>query len=184
MSEPLLSIRNHHAPACGDPPIVNSDDPHVYIGYFENEHGEQWIFTCCRAILDMVATAESSFSSCWRGHAAHVHGSCLETGATAITACSANPAAPASCFWWPRLYRTPPGQTTRRPTPACPSVPRAWDCRRLPGNPHSPRPHRNLPVDRHLHLPSTQGSGLSDHGKGGPRTTPRVPSCRRSHTRT
>jgi hypothetical protein len=34
MSEPLLSIRNHHAPACGDPPIVNSDDPNVYIGYF------------------------------------------------------------------------------------------------------------------------------------------------------
>jgi hypothetical protein len=48
MSEPLLSIRNHHAPACGDPPIVNSDDPNVYIGYFENEHGEQWIFTCDR----------------------------------------------------------------------------------------------------------------------------------------
>jgi hypothetical protein len=45
MSEPLLSIRNHHAPTCGDPPIVNSDDPNVYIGYFENEHGEQWIFT-------------------------------------------------------------------------------------------------------------------------------------------
>ena len=48
MSEPLLSIRNYHAPACGDPPIVNSDDPNVYIGYFENEHGEQWIFTCDR----------------------------------------------------------------------------------------------------------------------------------------
>jgi hypothetical protein len=48
MSEPLLSIRNHHASASGDPPIVKSDDPNVYIGYFENEHGEQWIFTCDR----------------------------------------------------------------------------------------------------------------------------------------
>jgi hypothetical protein len=45
MSEPLLRIRNHHLPACGDPPIVNSDDSAIYIGYFENPHGEQWIFT-------------------------------------------------------------------------------------------------------------------------------------------
>jgi hypothetical protein len=45
MSEPLLRIRNHHAPGCGDPPIVNDDDPDLYIGYFENPHGEQWIFT-------------------------------------------------------------------------------------------------------------------------------------------
>lgn len=45
MSEPLLRIRNHHVAECGDPPIVNGDDPAVYIGYFENPHGEQWIFT-------------------------------------------------------------------------------------------------------------------------------------------
>ena len=45
MSEPLLQIRNHHTVACGDPPIVNSDDPDLYIGYFENPHGEQWVFT-------------------------------------------------------------------------------------------------------------------------------------------
>jgi hypothetical protein len=44
MSEPLLRIRNHHSPSCGDPPIVGSDDPEVYIGYFENQYGEQWIF--------------------------------------------------------------------------------------------------------------------------------------------
>ena len=44
MSDPLLKIRNRHAVACGDPPIVNSDDPHVYIGYFQNALGEQWIF--------------------------------------------------------------------------------------------------------------------------------------------
>ena len=44
MSEPLLQIRNYHTSACGDPPIVNSDDPNVYIGYFENAFGEQWVF--------------------------------------------------------------------------------------------------------------------------------------------
>lgn len=49
MSEPLLRIRNHHAPTCGDPPIVNSDDLDVYIGYFENAFGEQWTFTYSRA---------------------------------------------------------------------------------------------------------------------------------------
>ena len=45
MSEPLLQIHNRHAVACGDPPIVNSDDPHLYVGYFQNAFGEQWIFT-------------------------------------------------------------------------------------------------------------------------------------------
>ena len=45
MSEPLLRLRNHHSAQCGDPPIVSSDDPDVYIGYFENAFGEQWIFT-------------------------------------------------------------------------------------------------------------------------------------------
>ncbi len=45
MSDPLLSIRNHHTPACGDPPIVDECSGDVYIGYFANSHGEQWIFT-------------------------------------------------------------------------------------------------------------------------------------------
>lgn len=45
MSDPILMIPNHHSSACGDPPIINGDDPAVYIGYFENSYGEQWIFT-------------------------------------------------------------------------------------------------------------------------------------------
>ena len=49
MSDPLLTIRNHHSAACGDPPIVNEEGRDTYIGYFGNEHGEQWIFTCNRA---------------------------------------------------------------------------------------------------------------------------------------
>jgi hypothetical protein len=45
MSEPLLRVHNHHAAGCGDPPIVDGDDPNIYIGYYENPFGEQWIFT-------------------------------------------------------------------------------------------------------------------------------------------
>ena len=45
MVEPLLCIRNHHGAGCGDPPIVTGDDPATYTCYFENPHGEQWIFT-------------------------------------------------------------------------------------------------------------------------------------------
>ena len=45
MSEPLLQIHNHHAVACGDPPIVSSNAPHVDVGHFQNALGEQWIFT-------------------------------------------------------------------------------------------------------------------------------------------
>ena len=48
MSEPLLKIANHHAPACGDPPIVDGGAENCYVGYFENPHGEQWIFTMNR----------------------------------------------------------------------------------------------------------------------------------------
>ncbi|HCS52591.1 hypothetical protein [Rubinisphaera sp.] len=43
-----MTIRNHHRPSCGDPPIVNEDSRYTYIGYFESQHGEQWIFTCNR----------------------------------------------------------------------------------------------------------------------------------------
>jgi hypothetical protein len=44
LSEPLLKIRNRHALASGDPPIVDGTNPDHYIGYFENMYGEQWIF--------------------------------------------------------------------------------------------------------------------------------------------
>ncbi len=49
VSDPLLRIRNHHSVACGDPPIINGDDPNVYLGYFENAFGEQWVFSFDRA---------------------------------------------------------------------------------------------------------------------------------------
>ena len=49
MSDPLLQIRNHHSVACGDPPIINSDDANIYLGYFENAFGEQWVFSFDRS---------------------------------------------------------------------------------------------------------------------------------------
>ena len=45
MSDPLLTIHNHHTAACGDAPSVTSESGNPYIGYFENPFGEQWIFT-------------------------------------------------------------------------------------------------------------------------------------------
>jgi len=48
MSDPLLKIANHHAAACGDPPIVDGNAQNCYVGYFENPHGEQRIFTMNR----------------------------------------------------------------------------------------------------------------------------------------
>lgn len=56
MSDPLLSIRNHHAPTSGDPPIINVSDRDTYIGYFENEHGEQWVFTSNRTTGEAFLT--------------------------------------------------------------------------------------------------------------------------------
>jgi hypothetical protein len=47
MSHPLLTIRNHHSAECGDPPVL-ADESFSYLGYFQNEHGEQWVFTYSR----------------------------------------------------------------------------------------------------------------------------------------
>jgi hypothetical protein len=41
----LFRAKNNHSPDCGVPPAINNDDRNVYVGYFQNEHGEQWIFT-------------------------------------------------------------------------------------------------------------------------------------------
>jgi len=42
-SLPILQIRNHHVASCGTPPRIE-ERPHQYLGYFENEYGEQMIF--------------------------------------------------------------------------------------------------------------------------------------------
>lgn len=49
MSEPMLTIHNRHSAACGIPPAFSTKAADLYIGYFENRSGEQWIFTFDRA---------------------------------------------------------------------------------------------------------------------------------------
>jgi hypothetical protein len=41
----MLTIYNHHAAACGIPPAFSNAGADLYIGYFANRYGEQWIFT-------------------------------------------------------------------------------------------------------------------------------------------
>ena len=42
----VFAVYNNPVPGCGEPPrLETSDDEGLYRGYFENEHGEQWIFT-------------------------------------------------------------------------------------------------------------------------------------------
>jgi hypothetical protein len=38
----LLSVENVHVEDCGEPPEFNASDH--YLSYFENAHGEQWVF--------------------------------------------------------------------------------------------------------------------------------------------
>jgi hypothetical protein len=45
MNETLLLIRNRHLAACGVPAAITGDNPDVYLGYYENALGEQWVFT-------------------------------------------------------------------------------------------------------------------------------------------
>ena len=49
MSEPMLTIYNHHPAAGGIPPARSDAAADLYFGCFENRHGEQWIFTFDRA---------------------------------------------------------------------------------------------------------------------------------------
>ncbi|WP_165234531.1 hypothetical protein [Aquisphaera insulae] len=46
----VFAACNNHDPRCGPPPrLRNTDNPGLYHGYFENRHGEQFVFTCDRA---------------------------------------------------------------------------------------------------------------------------------------
>ena len=44
-AEPILTIYNQHTAHCGIAPALTKESPAVYVGYFENPFGEQWIFT-------------------------------------------------------------------------------------------------------------------------------------------
>ena len=48
--ELIFVAHNHHDPRCGRPPrLRNIDNPGLYHGYFENRHGEQFVFAFDRA---------------------------------------------------------------------------------------------------------------------------------------
>jgi len=40
-----LRVFNQHSTHCGTPPSISNEPPALYVGYFENRYGEQWIFT-------------------------------------------------------------------------------------------------------------------------------------------
>ncbi len=40
----ILKIYNKHSASCGGPPAIDNADRSKYYGYFQNEHGEQWLF--------------------------------------------------------------------------------------------------------------------------------------------
>jgi len=52
VSEPMLTIHNRHPAACGIPPAFSTEAVDLYIGYFENRDGEQWIFTFDRGMRE------------------------------------------------------------------------------------------------------------------------------------
>jgi hypothetical protein len=45
MPEVVLTIHNQHSKFCGNPPSISNESGGLYVGYFENPFGEQWIFT-------------------------------------------------------------------------------------------------------------------------------------------
>ena len=42
--QPIFRVMNRHTDACGAPPAIDDSEPNRYLGYFENEHGEQAVF--------------------------------------------------------------------------------------------------------------------------------------------
>jgi hypothetical protein len=41
---PLFQVRNHHSASCGSPPHIDDLRRSDYLGYFENQYGEQVVF--------------------------------------------------------------------------------------------------------------------------------------------
>jgi hypothetical protein len=44
----LFHVRNYHSAASGTPPHIDDLSRDQYLGYFENDYGEQAIFVCDR----------------------------------------------------------------------------------------------------------------------------------------
>ena len=52
--EPILTMYNRHTAAGGIPPALSSTSAELSIGYFENPHGEQWLFTFSRPTREAI----------------------------------------------------------------------------------------------------------------------------------
>lgn len=44
MNNPLFIMNNNHSSSDENRLVFTNDNPNQYCGYFENEHGEQWVF--------------------------------------------------------------------------------------------------------------------------------------------
>lgn len=44
-TRPMFRVSNKHATSCGKPPFFDGDAKTTYHSYFENEHGDQSIYT-------------------------------------------------------------------------------------------------------------------------------------------
>jgi len=45
MPKPMLQIYNFSSPMMGEPPEIDNRDPNLYVSYFEDVVGGQWVFT-------------------------------------------------------------------------------------------------------------------------------------------
>ncbi len=46
---PLFEVSNHHSASSGKPPALDGDERGTYVGYFENELREQYVYVFDRA---------------------------------------------------------------------------------------------------------------------------------------
>ena len=44
MTHPFFVIWNKHSASCGEAPAITNQSGNRYYGYFQNRHGEQWVF--------------------------------------------------------------------------------------------------------------------------------------------
>jgi hypothetical protein len=72
---PILTIYNQHTAACGIPPAFSNEAADLYVGYFENRYGEQWIFTFNRATREaMLRGGDVDWGSAHTVHDGRVDG--------------------------------------------------------------------------------------------------------------
>jgi hypothetical protein len=63
----IFSVTNHHIAASGTPPNIDDTAPSRYLGYFENELGEQAIFVYDRATQEgVVYLGDANWERPWR----------------------------------------------------------------------------------------------------------------------